>query len=221
MLSISLNGRDIGAYILTKGTQRDRFCFVFGFECRGIHTTLRDEQIDTIFNNIESGLKDIPYGEKMTLHMGSFSSDKKRQKELADLIKHTPSRDIKYLLMAERARARELTISGIRKPKFLRIYVTYTIEPNATNADDWIEKLIGKAELWWLKFKGELTDFENQRIESIINNAYQQGFSRWEQLLSNKMGLQIKPLTAEELWENVWRRFNDTAAYRNSSINHI
>ncbi|MBH8573072.1 hypothetical protein I8752_08600 [Nostocaceae cyanobacterium CENA369] len=221
MLRISLNGRDIGAYILTRGTQRDRFCFVFGFECRGIHTTLRDEQIDTIFNNIESGLKDIPEGERLTLHMGSFSSDKQRQQELADLVKRTPSRDIKYLLMAERARAKELSISGIRKPKFLRIYVTYTIEPNSTNADDWIEKLLARAELWWLKFKGELAEIENQRVETIITNAYQQGFARWEQLLSNKMGLDIKPLTANDLWGHIWRRFNDTQPIEIPQLIHL
>ncbi|BAY71436.1 hypothetical protein ACN23B_02335 [Anabaena sp. FACHB-709] len=210
MLRIALDGRDVGAYILTKGTQKDKFCFVFGFECKGIHTTLRKEQIDTIFNNIESGLKDIPEGERMTLHMGSFSSDQQRQIELTDLIRRTPSRDIKYLLMAERARAQELTAAGIRKPKFLKIYVTYTIEPSSTNANDWIEKLLGKAEGWWLKFKGDIAEVENQRIESVIAKAYQQGFCRWEQLLSNKMGLDIKPLNAVELWENVWRRFNDT-----------
>ncbi|MEH2417919.1 hypothetical protein [Nostoc sp.] len=210
MLRVAMNGRDIGAYLLAKGTQKDRFCFVFGFDCKGIHTTLRPEQIDTLFNNIEAGLKDIPSGERMTLHLGSFSSDKERQKELASLIKNTPSRDIKYLLMAERARVKELTISGIRKPKFLRIYVTYTIESNSKNADDWIEKLLVRAESWWLKFKGELSDVENQRIETLITNAYKQGFLRWEQILSNQMGLDVKPLKAEELWEEIWRRFNDT-----------
>ncbi|MDM9381760.1 hypothetical protein QUB80_13715 [Chlorogloeopsis sp. ULAP01] len=210
MLRVSLNGRDIGAYILTKGTQKDRFCFVFGFDCRGIHTTLRPEQINTIFNNIEAGLKDIPNGERMTLHLGSFSSDRQRQKELAALVKSTGSPDIKYLLMSERARAQELTRSGIRKPKFLRIYVTYTIEPDTTNTDDWIEKMLSKGELWWSKFKGDFAEIENQRIETIVANAYKNGFCRWEQLLSNKMGLDIKPLGAEELWGEVWRRFNDT-----------
>ncbi|MBE9200473.1 MULTISPECIES: hypothetical protein [unclassified Nodularia (in: cyanobacteria)] len=221
MLRIALDGRDIGAYILNKETQKDRFCFVFGFECRGIHTTLRSEQIDTIFNNIESGLKDIPEGEKMTLHMGSFSSDKKRQIELADLVKQTPSRDIKFLLTSERARIQELSKSGIRKPKFLRIYVTYTIEPNTTQTDDWIEKLLSKGELWWLRFKGELAEVQNQRIETLIIKAYQQGFSRWEQLLSNKMGLDVKPLNAEELWEQAWRKFNDTPPIEIPQLIHL
>ena len=210
MLSISLNGRDIGAYILTKGNQKDRFCFVFGFECRGIHTTLTSDQIETICNNIEVGLKDIPGGERITFHMGSFSSDKLRQHELASLAKRAPSPDIKYLLMAERARIKELTRSGIRKPKFLRVYVTYTIEPNSTDTVDWVEKLLAKGELWWLKFRGDFADVKNQHMETVVANAYKEGFRRWEQLLSNQMGLDVKPLTAVELWQEIWRRFNDT-----------
>ncbi|AKG19977.1 hypothetical protein [Calothrix sp. 336/3] len=210
MLRFSLEGRDIGAYILTKGTQKDRFCFVFGFECRGIHTTLRQEQIDTIFSNIEVGLKDIPEGEKITFHLGSFSNDTQRQAELGELIRATSSRDIQYLLMAERARVQELTRGGIRKPKFLRVYVTYTVEPDSNRSDDWVEKLLARVETWWLKFKGELTEVEQQRIETLITNAYKNGFFRWEQILSNQMGLDVKPLTADELWGEVWRRFNQT-----------
>lgn len=210
MLGISLNGRDIGAYLLTKGTQKNRFCFVFGFECQGIHSTLKKEQLDAIFSNLETGLKDIPNDERITFHLGSFSSDIQRQQELKSLIEKTPSLDIKYLLMSERARARELTRTGIRKPKFLKIYVTYTVEIGTTHTEDWIEKLLAKAELWWSQFKGSMTDVENKQIETIITNAYKRGFYRWEQLLSNQMGLEIKPMTAQQLWGNIWRRFNDT-----------
>lgn len=210
MLRISLNGRDIGAYILTKGSQKNKFCFVFGFECRGIHTTLRTEQIDTICNNIESGLKDIPPDERMTFHLGSFSSEEKRQKELTSLIKRCTSPDVQYLLMSQRARVRELTRSGIRKPKFLRVYVTYTVEPNSAQTGDWIEKLLASGEAWWLQFKGDYAQGESQRIETLISNAYTEGFRRWEQILSNQMGLDIRPLTAVELWREAWKRFNDT-----------
>ncbi len=210
MLNISLHGRDIGAYILSKGTQKDRFCFVFGFECEGIHTTLTSEQIDTTFNNLEAGLKDIPSGERLTLHLKSFRSDKERQKELISLSNKTSSRDIKYLLMSERARSRELNLSGVRNLKSLKIYVTYTIEPDSKNSDDWIENTLTKIELWLSKFKGQLTDLENQRLETLIFNSYKEGFCSWEQILSNKMGLNIKPLTASELWGDLWKRFNNT-----------
>jgi hypothetical protein len=210
MLRVALDGRDIGAYVLTKGTQKDKFCFVFGFECQGIHTTLTTDQIETICNNIEVGLKDIPGEERITFHMGSFSSDKQRQQELTSLIKRAPSPDIKYLLMAERARIKELTRAGIRKPKFLRVYVTYTVEPSAAATNDWIEKFLARGEQWWLKFKGDFVDVRNEQTEATIATAYKEGFRRWEQLLSNQMGLSIKPLTAVELWQEIWKRFNDT-----------
>lgn len=210
MLRVSLEGRDIGAYILSKGNKQDSFCFVFGFDCQGIHTTLRPEQVDTICNNIEAGLKDIPFGERLTFHLSSFTQEHKRQQELGSLVKQAASPNIKYLLMAERARIRELTQNGIRKPKFLRIYVTFTVEPDTTNTDDWIESLLAKGEKWWLKFKGDLTASQHQRIETVVRSAYKQGFRRWEQLLSNKMGLNIKPMSAKQLWDELWRRFNDT-----------
>lgn len=210
MLRISLDGRDVGGYILNKANKKDSFCFVFGFDCRGIHTTLRPEQIDTICNNIEAGLKDIPGGEKLTFHLGSFTSETRRQQELASLVKQAASPNIKYLLMAERARVKELTQSGIRKPKFLKIYVTYTVEPDSTNTEDWIERLLVKGEKLWSNFKGNLSASQHQRIETVVRSAYKQGFRRWEQILSNKMGLDIKPMNANQLWGEIWRRFNDT-----------
>ena len=97
MLKISLDGRDVGGYILNKANKKDSFCFVFGFDCLGIHTTLRPEQIDTICNNIEAGLKDIPGGEKLTFHLGSFTSETGRQQELASLVREAASPNIKYL----------------------------------------------------------------------------------------------------------------------------
>jgi hypothetical protein len=212
MLRISLYERDIGAYLLNKNYQKDRFCFVFGFDCRGIHTTLTTAQIDTIFNNLEVGLKDIPLNEKITFHLGSFGSDHLRQQELNQLIQKASSRDIKYLLMSEKARTKELKKAGIRKVKFLRIYVTYTIEPSADQTEDWIEKLLAKLELSWLQFKGKLTEVENQHLETLVSNAYKQGFCRWEQILGNQMGLDVQALTAKELWADLWRRFNSTPA---------
>ncbi len=212
MVRVALNGRDIGAYILTKGNQKDKFCFVFGFDCKGIHTTLRSEQIDTICQNIESALKDLPGEERITFHLGSFSSSQKRQQELASLVENSPTPEIQYLLTSERARVQELTRSGIRKPKFLRVYVTYTIEPDSAATNDLIEKFIAKAESWWIEFKGETEERQNQRLENIILNAYQEGFRRWEQILANKMGLEFRALTANELWQEAWNRFNNTEA---------
>lgn len=128
MLRVELRGRRVGAYILTKGNQRDNLRFVFGFDCQGIHNTLTDEQVETIVSQLESGLKDLPAGERLTVHLSSFSSDHNRQQDLTDLARFAPSDALKFLLTAERARVQQLTQQGLRKPKTLRLYVTYTVQ---------------------------------------------------------------------------------------------
>jgi hypothetical protein len=210
MLNIQLRGREIGAYLLTKG--KGSFRFVFGFECKGIHTTLKSDQIDSIFDNLESGLKDLPQGERLTLHLGSFSSDAERQQELMELIDRAPSDDLRFLLMGERARVQELTRLGVRKPKFLRLYVTYTVEAAQQGANDWIEKALAQGEALWSSFRGDAEDLERQRLDNMITKAFTDGFQLWEQILANKMGLDVRPMGEQELWETLWRRFNDTEA---------
>ncbi|MGL5059214.1 MAG: hypothetical protein ACRC62_04455, partial [Microcoleus sp.] len=76
MISMQFAGRSIGAYLLRKGA--DNFQVKFAFDCIGIHNTLRSEEIDAIFAGIEGGLKDVPPGESLTIHLGSFSSDSER-----------------------------------------------------------------------------------------------------------------------------------------------
>lgn len=210
MLKVSVDSREIGAYLLLKGNQKDRFCFVFGFDCKGIHTTLRTDQVETLFNNLEAGLKDLPSEERITFHLGSFSSDYDRQQDLATLVQQATSDDYKFLVLGERARVQELTQQGIRKPKFLRIYVTYTIEPSAMGAEDWVEKLLSKGSSFWDTFKGEATERAYQHVEDLVRKAFKDGFLRWEQVVSNQMGLDIRPLSVQEMWNSLWQRLNDT-----------
>ncbi|MEO0376228.1 MAG: hypothetical protein AAF329_16725 [Cyanobacteria bacterium P01_A01_bin.17] len=210
MLRVELRGRRVGAYVLTKGQNREHLCFVFGFDCKGIHNTLTDAQVETIFSQLESGLKDLPAGERLTLHLGSFSSDSARQQDLAQLTDLAPSHALKFLLTSDRARIQQLTQQGLRKPKFLRLYVTYTVQSGSEGAQDLIEKLIGRGETLWKSFTGELQNAKNQRLQTVITKAFTDGFLLWEQMLSNKMGLTVKPLGEADLWTLLWQRFNQS-----------
>ena len=100
MLQINLQGRSVGAYLLRKGI--DNYIIQFGFECTGIHSTLRTEQIDPVFNAIESGLKDLPPGERLTIRLSSFSDDTTRQQQLKNLSDTAPNKELQFLLMGER-----------------------------------------------------------------------------------------------------------------------
>ncbi|BAZ40218.1 hypothetical protein NIES4101_61790 [Calothrix sp. NIES-4101] len=208
MLQINLQGRSVGAYLLRKGV--DNFLIQFGFECAGIHSTLRNEQIDPIFDAIESGLKDLPDGERLTIHLSSFTNDSLRQQQLKDLSDIAPNKELQYLLMGERCRTQQLTNQGVRKPKTLRLYCTYTVETSSTGTTDAIEKILSKLERLWKSFTGEINELQFVAIERLLHSSFTDGFQLWEQLLSNKMGLDIHPLTAETLWEYLWQRFNNT-----------
>jgi hypothetical protein len=205
---IELKGRNVGAAILQKG--KSRYSFVFGFTCTGIHDTLRPDQIPPTLRSFEAALKELPTGERLTLHLSSFTTDLDRQQQLNKLVRSAPSSELRLLLMSEKARAQELKESGTRKPKTLHLYVTYTIEPNqkVTTDSDWIEKTLAKGVELWEIFKGKGDQVVQQHYQEMLSRAFIEGYLRWEQLLNIKMGLDVKPMSAEQIWQQIWYRFN-------------
>lgn len=208
MMQFKLRNWHTGAYVLMQG--EDQYKFIFGFECKGVHSYLPSEQVDKIFDNLEAGLKDLPYGERITFHLGAFSSDSSRQEQLAKLIENAPSDELRFLLWGERSRIQELARRGLREPKFLRVYVSYTIGQKTQDASDMIEKLLARGVDFWHQFKGTTKSFQQSRFKEIATKAFTDGFVRWLQLLTNKMGLEARPLTEVVLWETLWKRFHPT-----------
>ncbi|MGF1480388.1 MAG: hypothetical protein ACFB4I_13000 [Cyanophyceae cyanobacterium] len=210
LVRIALRGRRVGAYLLTKG-QGKSLRFVFGFECQGIHATPRSsETVETVFSNLESGLKELPGGELLTIHMGSFREERQRQAELASLVRHAPNLESKFLLTGERARVQELTRLGVRKEKFIRIYVTYTIETGNVGAQDAVEKILAQMQGVWHRYTGQREEMKQRQLQESFTLAFTDGFCRWEQILTNKMGLPLRPLDEQELWDGLWSRFNSS-----------
>jgi hypothetical protein len=183
MLQINLQGRSVGAYLLRKGI--DNYLIQFGFECTGVHSTIRTEQIDPVFNAIESGLKDLPPGERLTIRLSSFTDDTNRQQQLENLSKTSPNKELQFLLMGERCRTQQLTSKGVRKPKKLRLYCTYTVETSSTGTTDAIEKILSKVERSWKSFTGEINELQFIAIERLIHTSFTDGYQLWEQLISN------------------------------------
>ncbi|MEN8445740.1 MAG: hypothetical protein ABG776_12085, partial [Cyanobacteria bacterium J06555_13] len=207
---IELRGRRVGTSILVKDKDANNLRFVFAFECQGIHSTTTYERAVQTLETLESGLKDLPEREQLTLHLGTFSSDQVRQEDLNQLIGRCSDNPLKFLLMADQARVQQLSQQGLRKPKFLRLYVTYTVASDAEGAQDVIEKLLTKIESSWASFSGTLKQKKSQRLHAVMEKALVDGFMHWEQLLINKLGLSIRALNEKELWESLWSRFNDS-----------
>lgn len=214
MLQINLAGWQTGAYVLTEDTTQKQKClkFIFGFECKGIHSCLPASQIDKLFDSLEAGLKDLPQEERITIHLSAFSSDSARQKQLAQLAQNAPSSELEFLVTGERARVQELARQGLREPKFLKLYVSYTVRSGTLGANDLIEKILARGIAFWQDLKGASEQHHAYQLKEIIEKAFKDGWQRWHNLISNNMGLQVQPLTADELWETLWYRINSGKA---------
>ncbi|NEP56598.1 MAG: hypothetical protein F6K31_06180 [Symploca sp. SIO2G7] len=205
MVQFELESRSVGAYLLKR---RNRYQLVFGFSCRGIHPTgLSEAEIEAILNQLEAGLKDLPQNESLTIHSTIFARDAARQKELSGLTEQTDSEPLRFLLTSKRARIQQLKRDSIRKPSSLMLYCTYTVRTDF-QAKDWLGKALGCLEHLSKRIAGELSTFNNQRLEAMLRGSFGDGFQRWERLLSNKMGLKIRPLSSDELWAAIWYRLN-------------
>jgi hypothetical protein len=211
MVSIRLRNRHLGAYLLKK-SKSSPWQLVFGFACQGIHSFLSAEEIDGVFDQVEAGLKDFPQSESVTFHLGAFKTDRDRQTSLASLTKRAPTDEVKFLLMGERQRVQELAASGLREPKLLKVYVTYTFGSSEQEYSDWTERALAKLEesLVWVRGEGGAT--QAVRLEQMLGAGFNNGYLVWEQLFLNKLKLKISPMTETELWETLWYRLNSHTA---------
>ncbi|MEO1295197.1 MAG: hypothetical protein AAFW75_05220 [Cyanobacteria bacterium J06636_16] len=210
MVRFRLKGRDVGGAMLV---HKNQYRLVFGFACKGIHDTLRPEQVPTVCGRLESGFKELLSNGSMTVHLSSFASDEDRQAELDSVIQSAPSPELQLILMSEKKRAQELAANGTRRVKKLTIYVSFNIggDSKAGAEADLIEKTLAKLVAFWESFKGKGSDVVAQKYEEIFKTAFIDGYERWESLLDIKMGMEVVPLSIEDLWSNIWHVFNRTA----------
>lgn len=205
-IQFKMKGRDVGSALLThKGVYR----LVFGFACKGIHDTLRPEQVLPTVEKVEAGLKELFAGSIVTFHLSSFADDSDRQVELDQVIAQAHTPELKLIMMSEKQRVKELAQAGIRRVKRLNIYCSVTIGgDDPTDADaDLIEKTLAKLIGYWERFKGNGEAIEQGRFEEIFRNAFER-YLIYESLLDVKMGLDVTPLSIKDLWHNVYRVFN-------------
>jgi hypothetical protein len=216
-IKFTVEGKEVGAYLSQK--KEGTYKLVFGFDCAGVNPTVTEVALEDIFTRIEGGLKDIPEKETLTFHLQSFAEDIDRQLELNDLIEKVKANEdpnrahsklLQGLIFSEKERIQALRIEGMRKPKVLRLYCSYTYEPTEGESDV-VEKIINNI----LKFfrKNVTKEHDKRRYEELcryLATGYVEGYKQWERILSSKMGLNVKPLTADGLWEDLWKRFNKT-----------
>jgi hypothetical protein len=209
------DSREIGAYLSRKGDGNYRI--TFAFDTQGFEATMTEMAVESTLAQIEGAFKDLPPKETLTFHMSSFSEDIDKQLELNQQIdkvrnsKNSNQVDRKVLeafIFSRKERIGQLRVAGLRKPKQLTIFATYTYEPNEGESDV-VEKSLNTILKFFRKnVTQQYGSIQHQKLNNFLKLAYENGFKGWERLLSSKMGLSIQPQSAEEIWQNLWRRFN-------------
>lgn len=207
-VEIELKGRKVGCAMLQKG--KKNFRFVFAFQCNGIHDNLNDIQVERAVVSQREGLKEMEG--TITFHLEAFSDDADRQKHLDSLVSGSETIELAALLCSEKKRSGELSADGTRQVKRLTIYVDHTVDINTAEISDgdWSEKAIARIASLWQSTKKSTNgdDVSELKYRALIESAFNNGYLRWEQILANRMGLEVTPLTKEDLWKRLYGRFN-------------
>lgn len=215
---INLQNLQVGFELLErrKGKQGigQELRFVFGFQTTGIHATLSEAQAEAILQRLETALKELPPGERLTFEYCSFADDRDRQTELDSLL-HTQSNHLAELLVfSQKVRSRELYQRGLRQVKRIRILGTYTVTTTqqSQNDRDLTTKLLRSLANFTEWFAGEKEQADAARLQKTVHLAFTEGFLRLESILTTLMGLNVEPLTAEELWTADYAELHTQAA---------
>ncbi len=199
--------QESGATFLKKHAS-ENYRLVFGFHCLGISPIISEDELFTIFEGLKA-FNDLTMGETLTLHFGSFNDDQQRQIELKQQMDSVESDELRLLLGGTAKRIHELTGAGVRKNIFLNVYVTYTVSSGGeAGKGDWADRCLAALEKGWYQATGAYSEVKSRAIEQIILEGYLRGFTRWRRWLSNQIGLNITPMTLEEMIDADYRRFN-------------
>ncbi|MGH2414330.1 MAG: hypothetical protein ACRDEA_11720, partial [Microcystaceae cyanobacterium] len=132
---------------------------------------------------------------------------RERQEHLAQLIEGAPSDEVRFLLMGERARVRQLCDEGLREPKSLNIFVTYRARVGGHH-QHWLDTALAKLDELWQQYSGQSQRIQEGLLKRLLRRAWGRGFIYWKQILENKLKLRILPMGPQSMWKYLWERLN-------------
>jgi hypothetical protein len=212
---IHKDDREVAALLLEKG--KSQYQLVFGFRITGLHDVLYDSEVNGFAHAIEEGMKDLPPGERITFCTGCYSDDTERQTELTNLVNDCHLKPVSVLTRNEQLRVQQLCQSGMRQTWNQFAFCTWTSDDQAGNQHkDFVGGLIEKLRKTGSRLVEWITGNERIHQEAFFKKlflqGFQQGFIQWELLLNTKVGLEVTPCSATDLWQWLWNRFNHGTA---------
>jgi hypothetical protein len=207
ILHYKIAGRNIGAALLKTGkSNTPRYKILFPFEINGVHPDLRPEEIESVFNSLASGFREIPDQETMTIHFSSFIDETSRQNYLTDIGNSSTSDKMKMLIMSKKKKIHDLHLQGARNLQTIHVWCSYTIseKEKVSGIDKIFQSLFGFAN----KAAGGSTITQSEALHDFIGTGYQSGYLFWQQSLANRFGLIATPLNPQQVWQQLWLKFN-------------
>ncbi|HEY9853876.1 MAG TPA: hypothetical protein V6D28_30685 [Leptolyngbyaceae cyanobacterium] len=214
LVTIKKDNREVSGYLLNEGSQ---YQVVFGFQTQGLHNLLYRQEVSNAATALEEGLKDIPPGEKLVFHTGCYSNDSIRQQQLNEQVETCDLKPISVLIRNEQKRVQELTLTGTRQVWNQTIFCTWTFNAQSGSKSNdplskFINGILNTASGIAAQFTGNDRIYKERFYKQLLLQSFEQGYSSWEILLNTKIGLEIQPMNAEQLWSYLWKKFNNTPA---------
>lgn len=128
-------------------------------------------------------------------------------------------------LLNEQKRIFELAKQGVRQVWNQSVWAGWTAQRSREDKTDFIGKGILSIQNWMQKsirsFAGTDQSFFNTFYRTMAQQVYEEGYLEWRNLLETKCGLNVQPMTTQEIWEWLWYRFNKSTAPILSSDKYI
>lgn len=206
--------------VLLKCDRKGEWSATIPFALDGIHPELYDSEAEGYAQALSEALKDIPFAESLTLYLGCRSHTRKRVKQIRELLNQSKSQLIDLTLMSEELKIEEITQKGFRQEWSQFAFVTWTrIRQDVRKKDDLLSLMANSLEKSLSPKIQSFSGTANHHLRNIYvdlaKEITENAYFPWKTSLGIKAGLKLRPLLADEIWEDLlWYRFNrsDTEA---------
>ncbi|WP_243397457.1 helicase HerA domain-containing protein [Crocosphaera subtropica] len=136
--------------------------------------------------------------------------DSSRQCYLQNLCETAPCDELSFFLLGDQKQVREISDKALRVIKEDRIFVSYYAE-SESEAADWMEKGLLWVQSHIISHFGASNNIGQEELERVFRCANETRF-QWHSYLTDKLGLQVFPMSPDEMKEYAWKLFNSTSA---------
>ncbi len=215
-------GEKVGSLVLQRGSAPR--IFTWGWVLYGTHVYDLAENLISLYDAVAEGLLNIPYYLIWDIHIGGEASSYDRTNQLLRLIENNTNPEIDQLLISELSRAQQLARTGMREPKFARLYVTYKpkSDKQGRKSSDKIEAFGKEVYELWAGVRDSISNKKTLHkiiaVEEQFKTAFLRGYRSTSTLLTGTFGVSVRPMGESEIWTNLRHRFSGEAAGKSPNI---